>query len=323
MIPVLLGVSIFVFVGMHVIPGDVATLLMGDKATPESLARLQKELGLDQPIYVQYGRWISKVAQGDFGMSLRTRQPAWREVWWAWPMTIELSLAALLVSVAFGIPVGVLAALRQYSLFDTVSMVGVLFGVSMPIFWTGLVLMMVFGGWLHWFPIGGILDEGIILERITGIHLIDALILGDWRAFGSAFRHLVMPAIALGSIPMATIARMSRSTMLEVLRQDYVRTARAKGLAETIVVVRHALKNTLIPVVTVIGLQLGLLLSGAVLTETVFALPGLGRLAITSLLARDYSVVQAVVMVTAVTIVAVNLLVDILYAYLDPRIQYS
>jgi len=323
MFPVLVGVSILVFVGMHVIPGDVATLLMGDKATPESVARLQKELGLDQPIPVQYGRWIAKVVKGDFGISLRTRQPAWREVSWALPMTIELALAALLISVAIGVPIGVLAALHQYSLFDTVSMLGVLFGVSMPIFWTGLVLMMVFGGRLHWFPIGGILDEGMILQRVTGLHLIDALIAKDMPAFVSAFRHLVMPAAALGSIPMATVARMSRSTMLEVLRQDYVRTARAKGLAESAVVVRHALKNTLIPVVTVIGLQLGLLLSGAVLTETVFALPGMGRLAITSLLARDYSVVQAVVMITACIIVVINLLVDLLYAYLDPRIQYG
>lgn len=323
MVPVLVGVSLFVFVGMHIIPGDVATLLLGDKATPESLERLQHELGLDQPIYVQYYRWISRAVQGDFGISLRTRQPALQEVWWALPMTVELTIVSLFISVLIGVPVGALAAIRQYSLFDTVSMLVVLFGVSMPIFWTGLVLMMVFGGNLHWFPIGGILDDGIALDKITGIHLIDAAVRGNWEAFGSALRHLVLPAIALGSIPMATVARMTRSTMLEVLRQDYVRTARAKGLVERVVITRHALRNTLIPVVTVIGLELGILLSGAVLTETVFALPGLGRLAITSLLARDYSVVQAVVLVTALIIVVVNLIVDLLYAYLDPRIQYS
>ena len=323
MVPVLIGVSVFVFVGMHIVPGDVATLLLADKATPEALARLQHELGLDQPIHVQYFRWVSRVAKGNFGISLRTRQPAWREVWWALPMTVELSLFSLVLSVLGGIPVGTLAALRQYSLFDTLSMLVVLFGVSMPIFWTGLVLMMVFGGQLHWFPIGGILDEGIILQRITGIHVLDALLLGDREVFTSALRHLVLPAIALGSIPMATVARMTRSTMLEVLRQDYVRTARAKGLEERVVMVRHALKNTLIPVVTIIGLQLGLLLSGAVLTETVFALPGLGRLAITSLLARDYAVVQAVVLISALMIVVINLAVDVLYAYLDPRIQYT
>jgi peptide/nickel transport system permease protein len=323
MIPVLLGVSIFVFVGMHIVPGDVATMLMGDKATPEDLERLRHELGLDQPVYVQYYRWISKAVQGDFGISLRTRQPAWREVWWALPMTVELSILSLFISTVVGIPIGVLAAIRQYSVFDTVSMLFVLFGVSMPIFWTGLVLMMVFGGTLHWFPIGGILDDGIMLDRITGIHLIDALLQGNWEAFTSALRHLVLPSIALGSIIMATVARMSRSTMLEILRQDYVRTARAKGLAERLVIVRHALRNTLIPIVTVIGLQLGLLLSGAVLTETVFALPGLGRLAITSLLARDYAVVQAVVLITALMIVVLNLIVDLLYGYLDPRISYQ
>jgi len=323
MIPVLVGVSILVFVGMHVVPGDVATLLLGDKATPEALERLQHELGLDQPVYIQYFRWASKAVRGDFGISLRTRQPAWREVWWALPMTVELSLLALFLSVAVGIPVGTLAAVRQYSLFDTMSMLAVLFGVSMPIFWTGLVLMMVFGGQLHWFPIGGILDEGINLPRITGIHVLDALLQGNREALVSALKHLVLPAIALGSIPMATVARMTRSTMLEVLRQDYVRTARAKGLAERIVMIRHALRNTLIPVVTIIGLELGLLLSGAVLTETVFALPGLGRLAITSLLARDYAVVQAVVLITALMIVVINLVVDLLYAYLDPRIHYT
>lgn len=323
MIPVLIGVSIFVFVGMHIVPGDVATLLLGDKATPESLARLQHELGLDQPVYVQYYRFIVKALHGDFGVSLRTRQPAWREVWWALPMTIELSICAIIVAVLVGIPVGVLAALRQYSFFDSLSMVAVLVGVSMPIFWTGLILLMLFGGRLHWLPIGGILDEGIVFRPITGIHLLDALLVGDTQVFNSALRHLILPSIALGSIPMATIARMTRSAMLEVLRQDYVRTARSKGLSERLVIIRHALRNSLIPVVTVIGLQLGLLLSGAVLTETVFALPGLGRLAITSLLARDYAVVQAVVIVSALMIVVINLAVDILYAYLDPRIHYT
>ena len=323
MIPVLFGVSVFVFVGMHIIPGDVATMLLGDKATPQDLVRLQHELGLDQPVYVQYARWVSKAVQGDFGISLRTRQPVWREVGWALPMTIELAILAQIFAVMVGVPIGVLAAIRQYSLFDTTSMLFVLFGVSMPIFWTGLVLMMVFGGTLHWFPIGGILDEGISLERITGIHVLDALLQANWEALTSALRHLVLPAIALGSIVMATVARMSRSTMLEILRQDYVRTARAKGLAERVVIVRHALRNTLIPVITIIGLQLGLLLSGAVLTETVFALPGIGRLAITSLLARDYAVVQAVVLITALMIVVINLVVDLLYGYLDPRIKYE
>ncbi|RJQ57851.1 MAG: ABC transporter permease [Desulfobacteraceae bacterium] len=323
LIPVLFGVSIFVFVGMHAIPGDVATLLLGDKGTPESLARLRHELSLDQPIYVQYVRFATEALKGNFGVSLRTRQPAFTEVWRALPMTAELSLCAITFAILVGVPVGTLAAVRQYSLFDSVSMIGVLVGVSMPIFWTALILMMIFGGRLHWLPIGGILDEGLSLKRITGIHLVDSLLQGDLRAFASAARHLVLPTIALGSIAMATIARMTRASVLEVMGQDYVRTARAKGLRESLVVYRHAFRNSLIPVVTVIGLQLSVLLSGAVLTETVFALPGLGRLAITSILARDYAVVQAVVMVTALAIVVINLVVDLLYACLDPRIRYT
>lgn len=323
LIPVLIGVSILVFVGMHVIPGDVAVLLLGDKGTPEALARLRHDLGLDQPIYVQYFRFAADALRGEFGISLRTRQPAFTEVWRALPMTLELSVCAITFAILVGVTVGMLAAIRQYSLFDSLSMVGVLIGVSMPIFWTGLILMIFFGGQLHWFPIGGILDEGIDLKTITGIHFLDAILQGDSNALVSILRHLALPAIALGSISTATIARMTRSTMLEIMQQDYIRTARAKGLAERLVVVRHALRNSLIPVVTVIGLQLSVLLSGAVLTETVFALPGLGRLAITSLLARDYSVVQAIVMVTALAIVLINLIVDLLYAYLDPRIRYT
>jgi peptide/nickel transport system permease protein len=319
----LIGVSIFVFVGMHVIPGDVATLLLGDKATPESLARLRHELGLDQPIYVQYFRFASDALRGDFGVSLRTRQPAFTEVWRAAPMTVELSLCAITFAILVGLPVGTFAAVRQYSLFDSASMVGVLVGVSMPIFWTALILMMIFGGRLHWLPIGGILDEGISLKAVTGIHLVDALLQGDLHTFKSAVRHLILPTIALGSIATATIARMTRASVIEAMQQDYVRTAWAKGLRGSLVVYRHALRNSLIPVVTVIGLQLSVLLSGAVLTETVFALPGLGRLAVTSLLARDYAVVQAAVMVTALAILFINLVVDLLYAFLDPRIRYT
>lgn len=323
LIPVLIGVSILVFVGMHVIPGDVAVLLLGDKGTPEALARLRHDLGLDQPIYIQYLRFLADAVQGNFGISLRTRQPAFDEVWRALPVTLELAVCSIIFAIIVGVIIGMLAAIRQYSLFDSLSMVGVLIGVSMPIFWTGLLLMMFFGGQLHWFPIGGLLDEGLTLKPITGIHIIDAVLQGDATLLWSVLRHLALPVIALGSISTATIARMTRSTVLEIMQQDYIRTARAKGLIERWVLIRHALRNSLIPVVTVIGLQLSVLLSGAVLTETVFALPGLGRLAITSLLARDYSVVQAIVMVTALSICLVNLIVDLLYAYLDPRIRYT
>ncbi len=323
LIPVLLGVSVLVFFGMHLVPGDVAQLLLGDKGTAADLQRLRHQLGLDQPIYVQYMRFLFGAVRGDFGVSLRTRQSAIWEIGQALPVTIELSLAALVFAVAFGLAIGVAAARRPHSLIDTGSMIGVLIGVSMPVFWTGILLLLVFGGILGWLPLGGILDEGLTLRRITGMAILDGLLAGNGSAAASALRHLVLPAVALGVTSMATIARMARSTMLDVLTLDYVRTARAKGVGERQVVAHHALRNALLPVVTLIGLQLGLLLSGAVLTETIFALPGLGRLAITSVLARDYPVVQGVVIIAACIFVLANLLVDVLYAYLDPRIRYD
>ncbi|HLJ59202.1 MAG TPA: ABC transporter permease [bacterium] len=323
LIPVLLGVSVLVFFGMHLIPGDVAELLLGDKGTAADLTRLRHQLGLDQPVYVQYARFLVGAVHGDFGASLRTRQPAIWEIGQALPVTIQLSLAALLFAVVFGLGIGVFAARHPRSALDTGAMVGVLIGVSMPIFWTGILLLLVFGGVLGWLPLGSLLDEGMTWHRITGMPLVDGLLTGNWTLVRSSAAHLVLPAVALGATSMATIARMSRSTMLEVLNLDYVRTARAKGVGERWVVSRHALRNALLPVVTLIGLQLGLLLSGAVLTETIFALPGLGRLAITSVLARDYPVVQGVVLIAAAIFVLANLLVDILYAYLDPRIRYA
>jgi len=323
LIPVLLGVSVLVFFGMHLIPGDVAQLLLGDKGTAADLQRLRHQLGLDQPVYVQYVRFLFGAVRGDFGVSLRTRQSAIWEIGQALPVTIELSLAALLFAVAFGLAIGVAAARRPHSLIDTGSMIGVLIGVSMPVFWTGILLLLVFGGMLGWLPLGGILDEGLALRRITGMAVVDGVLAVNGSATASALRHLILPAVALGVTSMATIARMARSTMLDVLTLDYVRTARAKGVGERQVVAHHALRNALLPVVTLIGLQLGLLLSGAVLTETIFALPGLGRLAITSVLARDYPVVQGVVIIAACIFVLANLLVDVLYAYLDPRIRYD
>jgi peptide/nickel transport system permease protein len=320
---VLLGISVLVFVGMHLIPGDVAQLLLGEKGTEADLQRLRHQLGLDQPIYVQYLRFLVDAVRGDFGDSIRTRQPVIWEIGQALPVTIELSLAALAFAVVVGLAIGVLTARRPHSALDTGTMVFVLIGVSMPIFWTGILLLLVFGGMLGWLPLGGILDSGLSVRRITGLPLLDALLARDWVAARSVAAHLVLPAVALGATAMATIARMARSSMLDVLGLDYVRTARAKGVGEGTVVRRHALWNALLPVVTLIGLQLGLLLSGAVLTETIFALPGLGRLTITSVLARDYPVVQAVVLIGAAIFVLTNLLVDLLYAWLDPRIRYS
>ncbi|MHB8733579.1 MAG: ABC transporter permease [bacterium] len=323
LIPVLFGVSVFVFIGMHLVPGDVAQLLLGEKGTEADLARMRHQLGLDQPLYVQYARFLGGALQGDFGTSIRTKQSAMWEIAQALPITIELSLVALLFAIVVGLVIGVVAARRPHSVTDTVAMIGVLVGVSMPIFWTGILLLLVFGGLLGWLPLGGMVDDGMTVHRITGMSLVDGLLTGNLPLVQSSLRHLVLPAIALGATSMATIARMSRSTMLEVLGLDYVRTARAKGVSEPRVVRRHALRNALLPVVTLIGLQLGLLLSGAVLTETIFALPGLGRLAVTSVLARDYPVVQGIVVIAAAIFVLANLAVDMLYAYLDPRIRYG
>jgi peptide/nickel transport system permease protein len=323
LVPVLLGVSLLVFFGMHLIPGDVVTLLLGEKASAAELERLRHQLGLDQPVYIQYLRFVVDALRGDFGVSIRTRQPVIWEIRQALPVTIELSLAALLFAVVLGIAIGVTSARRPHSAVDTGAMVFVLIGVSMPVFWTGILLLLVFGGILGWLPLGGILDSSLTVRRITGMPVLDGVLQGSWPAARSAVEHLVLPAVTLGSALMATIARMARSTMLDVLNLDYVRTARAKGVPEGAVVRRHALWNALLPVVTLVGLHLGLLLSGAVLTETIFALPGLGRLTITSVLARDYPVVQGVVVIGAVIFVVANLVVDVLYAWLDPRIRYS
>ena len=323
LVPVLLGVSVLVFFGMHLIPGDVVVLLLGEKASPSEIERLRHQLGLDQPIYIQYLRFLTDALRADFGDSIRTRQPVIWEIRQALPVTIELSLAALLFAVVIGITIGVVSARRPHSAVDTGAMIFVLIGVSMPVFWTGILLLLVFGGILGWLPLGGILDTALSIRRITGMPITDSLVQGNWPAVRSAAAHLVLPAVTLGSALMATIARMARSSMLDVLNLDYVRTARAKGVAEGVVVRRHALWNALLPVVTLVGLHLGLLLSGAVLTETIFALPGLGRLTITSVLARDYPVVQAVVLIGAVIFVVANLAVDVLYAWLDPRIRYS
>ena len=323
LVPVLLGVSILVFFGMHLIPGDVAQLLLGDKGTDADLQRMRHQLGLDQPVYIQYFRFLGGALQGDFGESIRTRQPVIWEIEQALPVTVELSLAALAFAVVAGLLIGVLAARFPHSALDTGSMVGVLVGVSMPVFWTGILLLIVFGGILGWLPLGGVLDGSLTVRRITGAPLLDGVLAGSWPIVWSAGRHLVLPALALGATAMAAIARMARSTMLDVLGLDFIRTARAKGLAERRVVSRHALRNALLPVVTLVGLQLGLLLSGAVLTETIFALPGLGRLAITSVLARDYPLVQGVVLIAAGVFVVANLLVDVLYVYLDPRVRYQ
>lgn len=320
-IPVLLGVSIIVFFGMHVIPGDVAQMILGDKATPQALAHLREQLGLNQSIFVQYWKFISHACAGDFGQSLRTQNPVWQDIWTAFPVTVQLSVLSLLLALVVGIPVGVRAAVKQNGWFDNIAMVGVLVGISMPVFWIGLILMIVVGVKFDLLPISGILSDSITLPRITGMSILDSLIAHDVEAFGDTIKHLILPVITLATIPTAVIARITRMAMLDVLKQDYIRTAWAKGLRYYPITYYHALKNALIPVITVTGLQFGALLGGAILTETVFGLPGLGRLAVNSILYRDYPEVQGIVMMASAVFVLVNLIVDVLYAVVDPRIR--
>jgi peptide/nickel transport system permease protein len=323
LIPLLLGISIIVFLAMHVIPGDAASAMNGQTLTAGDIARIRQQLHLDQPLLVQYWYFLTGLLHGDLGMSIRTRDPVMYDIGQALPTTIQLTLSALAISTVLGIVIGMVAATHRNSLLDTLSMSAVLVGVSMPVFWTGIQLLVYFGGILQWLPIAGSLDTSIQLHRITGMTVVDSLLTWNMAALKSSVQHLILPAVTLGLYPAASIARMTRTTMVEELSKDYVRTAKAKGVPGRTIIWKHALRNALIPVVTVIGLQLGLLLSGAVLTETVFALPGIGQLAVTSILYRDYPVVQGVVLIAAFLFVVVNLGVDILYAYLNPRIKYQ
>ncbi len=318
---VLVGISVIVFFTMHVLPGDVATMLLGERATQAQLVDLRHQLGLDQPVVVQYFDFVRQMLHGDFGTSLRSSRPALSDVWVAFPVTLQLSLASLGIATAFGVPIGVIAATRPGGILDNVLMTATLFGVSMPIFWLGLMLLLVFGGWLGWLPIGGLMPTGVDVPRWTGMTVIDALISGRPDLVVESVTYLVLPAVTLATIPLAMIARITRSEMLAMASLDHVRTARAKGMPEGQVILRHILRNAMIPVITVIGLQLGLLLSGAVLTETIFALPGLGRLMVDSILSRDYPVVQAGALFVALVFVMVNLAVDLTYGLLDPRIR--
>ncbi|MDB4897637.1 MAG: ABC-type transporter, integral rane subunit, partial [Firmicutes bacterium] len=293
------------------------------KATPQRLAEVRQEMGLNQPLPVQYGLFLANAARGNFGRSFMTKSLVTEEIRNAVPPTLELSLIGIGLAILVAIPVGVLSATKQYSWFDTGSMTMMLLGVSMPVFWSGLLLMLIFGVVLHWLPLSGVISDRVTLEHVTGIYLLDSVITGNMEAFWSTLQHLILPGITLGLIPLAVISRQTRSSMLEVLQQDYIRTARAKGLGHSRVNYKHALRNALIPVVTVVGLQVGSLLSGAVITETVFARPGMGRLAVQAIFGRDYPLIQGIVLFGAVTVVLINLMVDLLYAYVDPRIHYS
>jgi ABC-type dipeptide/oligopeptide/nickel transport system permease component len=318
---VMIGVSIVVFVTMHLLPGDVAQLLLGDHATNEQLQRLREQLGLDQPVWIQYARFMRGALTGDLGTSVQSNRPALDDVVAAFPVTLQLALASLMLASLGGVPIGVLSAVWRGSRFDTVVMTLTLFGVSMPIFWLGLMLLVLFAAGLGWLPVGGLMPVGLDPPRITGMSVIDSLLSGNAMMIGASLRHMLLPAVTLASVPLALIARITRAEVLAAATLDHVRTARAKGVTEAQVIARHILRNAAIPIVTVIGLQLGLLLSGAVLTETIYSLPGLGRLMVDSILSRDYPVVQAGALFIAGLFVMVNLVVDILYAALDPRIS--
>ncbi|MCG6982177.1 MAG: ABC transporter permease [Deltaproteobacteria bacterium] len=319
--PTLLGISIIIFLMMHITPGDPAELLLGERATEPALEALREHLGLNEPLYVQYGMFLKRLMKGDLGETIWTRQKVWIEVKQRFPATIELSIAAMLISSVLGVILGIISATKQYSLFDYLSMLGALVGVSMPIFWLGLVLMLIFSLNLGWFPMSGRLSVGIDLDPITNFYILDALLTKNWPAFKDALWHLTLPAFTLSTIPMAIVARMTRSSMLEVLRQDYIKTARAKGLSPGIVVMKHALRNALIPVITVIGLMFGILMAGAILTETIFAWPGVGKWLYDAVLQRDYMVIQGGTLFVAAIFVIINLVVDILYAVINPKIS--
>lgn len=321
LIPTLWGVTIIVFLMLHITPGDPAELLVGERANPETIEAIREHLGLNQPLHVQYGMFLKRLARGDLGETIRTRQKVWHEVKQRFPATLELAVAATFLSCLFGILFGIISATKQYSCFDYLSMVAALVGVSMPVFWLGLVLMLVFSMQLGWLPISGRLSVGVELETITNIYILDAVLTRNWVAFKDALWHLVLPAVTLSTIPLAIVARMTRSSMLEVLRQDYIRTARAKGLSQGVVIFKHALRNALIPVVTTIGLQFGILLGGAILTETIFAWPGVGKWMYDAVSQRDYMVIQGGTLFIATIFVVINLVVDVLYAVINPRLS--
>ncbi len=322
LIPTFLGVTVLAFAMIRLVPGDPVELMAGERGmSPERHAQMMAELGLDRPWPVQYLDYIGGVLQGDFGTSLITRTPVLTEFLTLFPATLELSLCAMLFAVAIGLPAGILAAVKRGSALDHTVMGVSLTGYSMPIFWWGLLAILLFSVTLDWTPVSGRISVLYWIEPVTGFLLIDTLLAGEPGAFGSAVSHLILPTIVLGTIPLAVIARMTRSAMLEVLGEDYIRTARAKGLPPWRVVSVHALRNALIPVVTVIGLQVGVLFAGAILTETIFSWPGIGKWMIESIHRRDYPVLQGGLLLIAGTVMLVNLLVDVTYGVLNPRIR--
>ncbi len=322
-VPVLFGLSIILFAFVHLLPGDPTRALLGQHATPELVARIRENLGLDKPLYIQYVIYLGQLLRGDLGESITTGAPVAREFAARFPGTIELTVAALIFAVGFGIPLGRLAARHPQGWTDASVTVLSLLGISIPIFVLGLTLQFIFGAQLHWLPTSGRVDPRLGLDIQTNFMVVDAIRSGRLDLMVDVLKHLVLPAIALGSIPLAIITRITRASILDVANEDYVRTARAKGLTERRVNDRHIMRNAWLPVVTVIGLQVGGLLAGAVITETIFAWNGVGRWVVDAITDRDYFVIQSSILIFALIFLVVNLLVDIAYAFLNPRIRYS
>lgn len=323
LIPVLLGMTFIVFMIIRAIPGDPAQTILGQQATKEAVAALRGQLGLDNPWYIQYFQYLAGLFQGDLGESIRTKSAVSSEIWPYLAATFELAVVAIFIAVVIGVNAGIISAWFQNSWFDYTAMILALVGVSIPIFWLGLMGQWIFGLQLDMLPTTGRENIRNPVNSITNLYLLDTLIQGDFQKFGEVIRHLILPGLALATIPMAIIARMTRSSMLEVMKSDYIRTARAKGLKMFLVVYKHSLKNAVIPVLTVIGLQMGLLLGGAILTETIFGWPGIGRYIYDAIGYRDYPVIQSGILVVAAIFVTINLIVDLLYAAVDPRIKYN
>ncbi|WP_018687425.1 ABC transporter permease subunit [Ahrensia kielensis] len=324
LIPTFLGVTLAAFSFVRILPGDPVLLMAGERGvSPERHAQLLEQFGFDRPLYVQYFDYLFSALSGDLGQSLVTKKPVWDEFFTLFPATFELSICAIIFALVIGLPIGMLAAIKRGTWFDQSLMGAALVGYSMPIFWWGLLLIILFSGTLGWTPVSGRISLLYYFPNVTGFMLVDSFLSGQKGAFSSALSHLILPTIVLGTIPLAVIARQTRSAMLEVLNEDYVRTARAKGLSAARVVGVHALRNAMIPVITTIGLQVGVLMAGAILTETIFSWPGIGKWLIDSISRRDYPSVQGGLLMIAVIIMFVNLVVDLLYGLINPRIRHK
>jgi dipeptide transport system permease protein len=323
-IPTFIGITLVAFFLIRLVPGDPIEAMAGERGIdPARHEQLRRDFGLDQPLLVQYGRYVSRVLQGDLGRSMVTRETVLSEFATLFPATLELSICAMLIALVLGLPAGILAAVRRNSLLDHGVMGAALTGYSMPIFWWGLLLILLFSVELDLTPVSGRIGDAFYVEPVTGFLLIDTLLSDEPGAFASALSHLVLPAIVLGTIPLAVIARMTRSAMLEVLGEDYIRTARAKGLPGYRVIWLHALRNAAIPIVTVIGLQVGVLFTGAILTESLFAWPGVGKWLVEAIGRRDYPVLQGGTLLIGAAVMGVNLLVDLAYGMINPRIRHA